>query len=308
VTRRPRAAPGVGGAVDRTRLRGAAAVLGVSLPPGALDAFEAYAAEIVQWNARLNLTRIVTPEGIAERHFADALAGVPTLECCLASIDGQQDEPGPRPSPKEGRAAESAPAAAVRPTGPPRPRNDAPPGFAPGTPPTLIDVGSGAGLPGLAIAIARTHWRVALLEATGKKRDFLARTIEALRLANATALAARAEDLGQSDGHRETYDVAVARAVAALPTLVELLLPLVRVGGCAVAWKGADVDAECASASYAVAELGGRLEAVDAYEVPADERLAGSLVVVRKVRPTPDRYPRRPGRPAKRPLESREGR
>jgi len=156
-------------------------------------------------------------------------------------------------------------------------------------------------LPGLALKIVRPHWRVTLADAVGKKVAFVARAIDLLGLEGAEAVHARAEDLGRAPDHRERHDVAVARAVAALPVLAEYLLPLLRVGGRMLALKGADLDAELAALDPALAILGGRLVTVRPYRLPgldADRH----LVVVDKVRATPAAYPRRPGLPAQEPL------
>jgi 16S rRNA (guanine527-N7)-methyltransferase len=165
----------------------------------------------------------------------------------------------------------------------------------------LIDVGSGAGFPGLALKLARPELQVTLLEATGKKAQFLQHVVAALALDGVTVLNTRAEQAGQDPAQRERYDWAVARAVAELRVLAEYLLPLVRVGGRALAQKGAGIDEELAAAGPALAALGGRLTEVRMVRVPG---LDGErhLVVVDKLTPAPAQYPRRAGVPAKKPL------
>jgi 16S rRNA (guanine527-N7)-methyltransferase len=165
----------------------------------------------------------------------------------------------------------------------------------------IVDVGAGAGLPGLALRIARPAWRVTLVESVRKKADFLASTVADLALDGVTVVAARAEDLGREPELREHFDVAVARAVARLATLVELCLPLVRVGGTLIAWKGADVAVEVDDAAFATARLGGGPPRVIPYAIPGVPDVR-HLVVVAKREPTPPELPRRPGMPAKRPL------
>jgi 16S rRNA (guanine527-N7)-methyltransferase len=164
----------------------------------------------------------------------------------------------------------------------------------------VIDVGSGGGLPGIPLAIARPDLHVALLEATAKKAAFLAETVTALGLDNVAVLAVRAEDAGRDPAHRERYDLAVARAVAPLPTLAELTLPLVRVGGHVAAVKGSRHAREIAAATAAIARCGGRVAGV----LPLAGAETGPLVVVllAKDRPTPPELPRRAGVPARRPL------
>ena len=163
----------------------------------------------------------------------------------------------------------------------------------------VIDVGSGAGLPGLPMKIARPGLDLTLLEAVGKKAEFLRYIAGHLGLKDVNVLLARAEDLGRLPGHRESYDVAVSRAVAPMPTLVEYCLPLVRPGGVFIAMKGPSAAAELEQAGEAIAVLGGRVLEVRTVDVPG---LSHQLVVVEKECPTLSRYPRRPGIPAKRPL------
>jgi len=163
---------------------------------------------------------------------------------------------------------------------------------------SLVDVGSGAGLPGLPIKITRPDLRVTLIEADQAKAAFLVHASAVLGLAGVEVVARRAEDAGQDPALRESFDVAVARALAPLRVLVELCLPLVKVGGRLLAQKTEGEDV--AGASNAIGLLGGELSGVAMAPSPA--RAAGTIVVIDKVRPTPARYPRRPGTPARKPL------
>jgi 16S rRNA (guanine527-N7)-methyltransferase len=165
----------------------------------------------------------------------------------------------------------------------------------------VIDVGSGAGFPGLPLKIACPDLRLTLLEATGKKAEFLTEVVTRLGLTDVTVLNARAEQAGHDPAHREGYDLAVARALAAMPVLAELTLPFVRPGGLVIAQKGENPVGEVEAAQAAFQALGGRLRRVLPVTVPG-LAAARHLVVVEKVAATPDRYPRRPGMPAKRPL------
>lgn len=160
----------------------------------------------------------------------------------------------------------------------------------------LLDVGAGAGLPGLPLKIARQDLAVTLLEATGKKARFLEHVIGALELTRVNVVTDRAE----TAPGRERFDVVVARALAVLPALLELTLPFCRVGGKVLALKkGAGLQAEVASASRALQVLGAELGEVHEYELNGEPR---QVVVIPKNSPTPAGYPRRPGMPAKRPL------
>jgi 16S rRNA (guanine527-N7)-methyltransferase len=162
----------------------------------------------------------------------------------------------------------------------------------------VVDVGSGGGLPGLPLKIARPDLSLTLVEADQTKAAFLVRACAALGLRDVEVLAKRAEEVGQDPDYREAFDVAVARAVAPMPVLVELCLPLVKVGGRLLAQKTATEDVN--SAARAMEILGGVLNAVIA--APSAARQSGTVVVVDKVRPTPPAYPRRPGLPTRKPL------
>ncbi len=170
------------------------------------------------------------------------------------------------------------------------------------SPPTrLIDIGTGAGFPGIPLKILMPQCNLSLVESVGKKADFCRHIVEQLKLEGVEVFCTRAEELGHLEQHRQQYDWAVARAVARLPVLMEYLLPLVRIGGHALAQKGEDALAEAHSAEHAIQLLGGRLKQLIPVNLPgvADER---SLIVVDKVAATPDRYPRRVGVASKNPL------
>src|SRR6266849_6962968 len=162
----------------------------------------------------------------------------------------------------------------------------------------LVDVGSGAGLPGIPIKIARPDLDVTLIEADQAKAAFLVHACAALGLEHVEVVARRAEEAGQDPRLREKFDVAVARALAPLPVLAELCLPLVRVGGRLLAQKTEAEDPT--AAARAIQLLGGELSGVVA--APSVARRAGTVVVIDKVRPTPALYPRRAGVPARKPL------
>ncbi|HEV2415291.1 MAG TPA: 16S rRNA (guanine(527)-N(7))-methyltransferase RsmG [Candidatus Dormibacteraeota bacterium] len=162
----------------------------------------------------------------------------------------------------------------------------------------LVDVGSGGGLPGLPLKLLRPDLQVTLIESDQDKAAFLVQAAARLRLPGVEVVNRPAEEAGQDARYREAFDVAVARALAPMPVLAELCLPLVRVGGRLLAQKTEREDMGVAHAALDL--LGGMLEAVNT--APSELRGGGTIVVVRKVAPTPAMYPRRPGLPRRKPL------
>jgi len=162
----------------------------------------------------------------------------------------------------------------------------------------VVDVGSGGGLPGLPLKIARPDLELTLIEADQDKAAFLVHACAQLGLEGVRVVARRAEDAGHDPLLREAFDVAVARALAPLPALAELCLGLVRVGGRLLAQKTRDEDPN--AARHAIEVMGGSLRAVRAS--PSAARRAGTVVVIEKIRETPAAYPRRPGLPNRKPL------
>lgn len=165
----------------------------------------------------------------------------------------------------------------------------------------LIDVGAGAGLPGVPLKIVFPEIKLVLLDATAKKTDFLRHLVGELRLDDVDIIAGRAEEVARLTSYREQFDLVLSRAVAPLPTLVELTLPFCVVGGSFIAQKKGDIRAEVDMAAGAINLLGGKLREITSVELEelADDRW---LIVIDKISTTPARYPRRTGVPSKRPL------
>jgi 16S rRNA (guanine527-N7)-methyltransferase len=156
---------------------------------------------------------------------------------------------------------------------------------------TIMDIGTGAGFPGVPLAALIPDAHVTLLDSTAKKVRFAADTATTCGIPNCVGIHARAEALGRDSKHRERYDIVVSRAVAAFETLIELMLPLVRVGGKAIALKGAKFEEELAGVEDLVRSLGGAAPRVQTIHLPGSE-IDRYLIVVEKTRPTPGKFPR----------------
>lgn len=167
--------------------------------------------------------------------------------------------------------------------------------------PQVIDVGTGAGIPGIPLKITIPQIRLTLLEATAKKARFLKHIADTLALARTEVVVGRAEDVAHQPDYRERFDLVLARGVARLATLAELTLPFCCTGGQVIAHKKGQIEAELREAEFAIRTLGGRLKEVVPVTLPEfpDNRC---LVVMEKASPTPEKYPRRAGMPEKRPL------
>ncbi len=166
---------------------------------------------------------------------------------------------------------------------------------------SLIDIGSGAGFPGLPLKIAFPDIKLVLLEATGKKVAFLHHLTQKLNLDDVEVLAGRAEDIAHQAQYHERFDIVLSRAVAFLPALAELTLPFCAINGKVIIQKKGDIEDEVSQAARAIETLGGGQPEVKKIEITelADDRY---LVIIDKVSPTPTQYPRRPGMPSKRPI------
>ena len=211
--------------------------------------FDTYSRFLVEYNDKVNLTRITDPLEIAEKHFVDSIAPLSMVEL--------------------------------------------PQGAA------LIDVGTGAGFPGVPMKLVRPDLRLTLLDSLRKRLDFLSRLSEMLGQENAL-VHARAEIGGVDPALREQFDAAVSRAVARLSVLCEYCLPYVRVGGVFLALKGPELSDELADAANAIKILGGGAPEVRDYCLPTGDRR--TLVVIPKIRPTPKKYPRQRVKLTEKPL------
>jgi 16S rRNA (guanine527-N7)-methyltransferase len=173
-------------------------------------------------------------------------------------------------------------------------------------PESMIDVGSGAGFPGLPVKIVNPQMRLTLVESVDKKANFCRHIVEELGLTDVTVLSKRAEEVGRLPEHREAYDIAIARAVAPAPTLAEYLLPLVKVGGRCLMQKGARAPEEIQEAGRIIGLCGGELSDLLRLSFEGIEG-EGNLAVINKTRPTPGEFPRAVGVPAKKPILDSDG-
>jgi 16S rRNA (guanine527-N7)-methyltransferase len=226
---------------------------------------------ILEGNQQLNLTRITDPVEFWEKHLWDSLSGIQSF---LQSSNEPSIPDSSHLTPD---------------TQNPKPYR-------------VIDIGTGAGFPGLPIAIAQPDWQVTLLDSTRKKLDFVSQLLERLNIANASTLVARVEQLGQDHAHREQYDLVLVRAVGAASICVEYALPLLKVGGLAVLYRGQWLPQEENDLVPVInLLLGGSLEQVKAFKTPITQSDRHCLYI-RKIAPTQALYPRAIGIPAQKPL------
>ena len=166
---------------------------------------------------------------------------------------------------------------------------------------TLADIGTGAGFPGIPVKILRPDLDITLIDSLNKRVNFLTMVIEALKLEKIIALHGRIEDFGKNKKYREKFDYVTSRAVANLSTLSEYMIPLVKIGGKCICMKGSNIDEELKNAEKAIKILGGKIEKVDTFLLP-DTDMGRNIILIKKAKATPNKYPRKAGTPAKEPI------
>lgn len=232
------------------KLKEQAEQIEVQLNKQQLEKFYSYMNLLIEWNEKINLTAIIEPEEIIQKHFVDSLT--------ISKYVGDND--------------------------------------------SIIDVGTGAGFPGIPLKIAKESTNITLLDALNKRLNFLNEVINQNDLKNIQTIHFRAEEVGKNKTYREKFDVATSRAVAALNILAEYMLPLVKVGGKCICMKGSNVAEEIENSKNAIKILGGEIEKIEEFKLPNSD-INRTIVIIKKVKETPVKYPRKAGTPAKEPLK-----
>ena len=165
----------------------------------------------------------------------------------------------------------------------------------------IVDVGTGAGFPGIPLKIYRQDIEITLFDSLQKRINFLNEVIRELNLEKIETVHSRVEDFGKDKMYREKFDIATSRAVANLATLSEYLLPLVKVGGKVISMKGCLIEEELEHSKNAIKILGGKVEKVDEFDLPNSD-ISRNIVLINKIKETPNKYPRKAGEPSKKPL------
>ena len=166
----------------------------------------------------------------------------------------------------------------------------------------IVDVGTGGGFPGIPVKIVNEKINMTLLDSLNKRINVLKEIINTLNLDNISAIHARVEEFGQNKENREKFDIATSRAVAKLNILSEYMLPLVKVGGKCICMKGPDIDEEIEESQKAIELLGGRIDEIKKFTLP-ESNLERTIIVISKIKRTANKYPRKPGMPAKEPIK-----
>lgn len=271
--------------------------LGVNLDKNQADKFILYMELLKEWNKRINLTSIEEDTDIIIKHFIDSLSILPCIlsyygantgEACRANSTGTKKTSG-----TGGEKSCSANTGEICSGNREKTYSDK-------KRITLMDIGSGAGFPGIPLKIACDSLDITMLDAVEKKVKFLEECISILGLKEIKALHGRAEDYGKNPSYREKFDVSVARAVASLPVLLEYGLPFVKTGGIFIAMKGKKQD-EINDSMNALEILGGKIEQVKNIDLPFSDNKR-SIITIKKFRQIPAKYPRNAGKPSKMPL------
>ncbi len=250
-------------------------VFGICLSDEQMKKFMDYYEFLIEWNSFMNLTAITDFNEVVLKHFVDSLAVYQADIFQKTISDKRRCSEGSGEVERFDKKEDSII--------------------------SMIDIGTGAGFPGIPLKIVFPEIRVVLLDSLNKRVNFLNTVIENLDLKNIEAIHGRAEDLARNEKYREQYDLCVSRAVANLSTLTELCIPFVKKGGYFISYKSEKVKEELSAGRKAVDILGGKMEDILEYQLP-DSDINRSLLLIRKEKNTPKKYPRKAGTPAREPL------
>ena len=255
--------------------------MNIKLSDDQLEQFEKYYEMLIEKNKVMNLTAITEKDEVILKHFVDSISAAAAVpEFSIGNVSGSNNEseniktPGSDKTPT-GRSSKKS----IK----------------------LLDVGTGAGFPGIPLKIAFPELRITLLDSLNKRVLFLEEVISSLGLKGIKAIHDRAEDAARKPELRAGFDIVVSRAVAALPILAEYTLPFLKEGGYLISYKTPEAEKEIAEASHAISVLGGAKPAVYSYTLPGSD-ITRSFIVIKKIHATPKAYPRKAGTAKKNPL------
>ena len=244
-----------------------------------IDLFQRLYTDVLASNQRFNLTRLTNPQDFWEKHLWDSLWGISPWLSSNALDDqrdtGTEESPGPQTLAIGDHSSQSL---------------------------QVIDIGTGAGFPGIPIAIIQPTWCLTLLDATRKKIAFLEQLQQTLALENIAPLCDRAEQLGQNPIYRQKFDLALIRAVSEAAVCAEYALPFLKIGGVAILYRGQWTTAETGALERVLDQLGGTIAALTQVDTPLT-RASRHCIYIQKQNPTPEQFPRRVGLPQRSPLE-----
>lgn len=214
-----------------------------------LEKFYNFKDMLIEWNKKINLTTIIEPKEIIQKHFIDSLT--------ISKYIHKNSK--------------------------------------------IIDIGTGAGFPGIPIKIANEDIEIVLLDSLNKRIKYLNEVIEQLKLKDIKTIHYRAEEAGQNQEYREKFDIAISRAVAPLNILVEYLIPFIKVNGRCICMKGSNIQEELEKSKNAIKSLGGEIEQIEEFVLPNSD-IKRNIIVIKKIKATLNKYPRKPGIPSKLPI------
>lgn len=246
-----------------------------------LEQFFAYMNLLIEWNEKMNLTAIIEPEEIILKHFIDSITILKNIESKNKSKKEIEHEDEYEDEYEYEDEDEN------------KNKNDNI---------EIVDVGTGAGFPGIPLSIMNPTLKITLVDSLNKRLIFLQEVVDKLNLKNIKIIHARAEEFGQNKNYREKFDFATSRAVANLSTLSEYLIPLVKINGKVISMKASEAHKEIDDAKNAIRILGGKIEKIEEFNLPESD-IGRTIIIIKKEKQTPNKYPRKPGTPSKEPIK-----